>query len=432
LTMFFLRLSCLASLSIVLTFTKVTSTAAASVIPEPTLASNVLDRNGCTIDLRQDSNLPEIAPLLTTYHQDWILPSSDAKITLESESTMRISCPGIGFQHEDLSAKQFWTTKCMSGSEFQIDELGKSFNYKDLGCSDWPIETVEPKGSCGPNNEAVVIEISFAVSQSSNKVLIASCLDMTTYQSLWSRHVIPKQIDQRNTGGNMPYFTDDGLYGFLWETYTYYTKNIQRETIGVLVGSEDLANQYVEDSGDVYMARGHLAPKADFMYTTWQRATYHYVNVQPQWQVFNAGNWVYIEEGIRDFVVSKSKDILVYTGSHGVMELDNVEGKKVPIHLNLDMSEMTRLPAPRLYWKMVVDESENLGVVLIGVNNPHLAEEEVDQYRICQALDHHPLLDNVYHPQDIRRGVVYACSVPDARNVISEIPTDVVINGVLE
>ena len=112
----------------------------------------------------------------------------------------------------------------MSGSEFQIDELGKSFYYKDLGCSDWPIETVEPKGSCGPNNEAVVIEISFAVSQSSNKVLIASCLDMTTYQSLWSRHVIPKQIDQRNTGGNMPYFTDDGLYGFLWETYTYYTK----------------------------------------------------------------------------------------------------------------------------------------------------------------------------------------------------------------
>ena len=38
----------------------------------------------------------------------------------------------------------------------------------------------------------------------------------------------------------------------------------------MLVGSEDLANQYVEDSGDVYMARGHLAPKADFMYTTWQ------------------------------------------------------------------------------------------------------------------------------------------------------------------
>ena len=45
---------------------------------------------------------------------------------------------------------------------------------------------------------------------------------------------------------------------------------MQRETIGILVGSEELAEDYVEESGDVYMARGHLAPKADFMYTTWQ------------------------------------------------------------------------------------------------------------------------------------------------------------------
>ena len=80
---------------------------------------------------------------------------------------------------------------------------------------------------------------------------------------------------------------------------------------------------------------------------------------------------------------------------------------------------------------MVVDESENLGVVLIGVNNPHLREEEVGQYRICQAIDNHPLLDNVYHPDDIRRGIMYACSVEDARAAIPEIPTDVVINGIL-
>ena len=43
-----------------------------------------------------------------------------------------------------------------------------------------------------------------------------------------------------------------------------------RDTIAVLVGSESLAEAYVEQSGDVYMARGHLAPKADFMYTSWQ------------------------------------------------------------------------------------------------------------------------------------------------------------------
>ena len=43
-----------------------------------------------------------------------------------------------------------------------------------------------------------------------------------------------------------------------------------RETIAVLVGSEDLAGQYIEETGNTYMSRGHLAPKADFMYTSWQ------------------------------------------------------------------------------------------------------------------------------------------------------------------
>ena len=65
----------------------------------------------CTIDLRQDGNLPDIAPILTTYHQDWVLPTADAKITLEQGSVMRISCPGFGFSNEDLRNSQFQETK---------------------------------------------------------------------------------------------------------------------------------------------------------------------------------------------------------------------------------------------------------------------------------------------------------------------------------
>ena len=38
---------------------------------------------------------------------------------------------------------------------------------------------------------------------------------------------------------------------------------------------------------------------------------------------------------------------MVYTGSHGVMELDDIDGKKVSINLNLEMPEVARLPAPR-------------------------------------------------------------------------------------
>ena len=34
----------------------------------------------------------------------------------------------------------------MSATEFKIEQLGnKTYSYKDLGCSDWPLETVKPK-----------------------------------------------------------------------------------------------------------------------------------------------------------------------------------------------------------------------------------------------------------------------------------------------
>ena len=53
-------------------------------------------------------------------------------------------------------------------------------------------------------------------------------LDPTTYQSLWSRHMLQKVIDQRNHAGDMPYFSEDELYDFQLDVNTYYTKNMQR------------------------------------------------------------------------------------------------------------------------------------------------------------------------------------------------------------
>jgi len=384
----------------------------------------------CTIDLRQDGNLPDIAPILTTYHQDWLLPTADAKITLEQGSVMRISCPGFGFSNEDLRNSQFHETKCVGGTEFSID--GTNYQYKDLGCDDWPLETIVENGSCGNDGSATLIDIGFPVSPDTTKALITSCLEKTRYQSLWSRHVVPKVIDQRNPGGDMPYFSDDGLYDFQLEVYEYYTKNMQRDTIAVLVGSEDLASQYVHETGNIYMSRGHLAPKADFMYTSWQRASYHYINVEAQFQIFNEKNWFYLEDGLREAVVKNGKDYTVYTGSHGVMELDDINNNKVEIHLNLERADLARLPAPRYYWKMIIDESLNLGVVVIGVNNPFLSESEAEDYKkLCPSIPDHPLFDNIYYPDDIQKGIMYACSVADAQKSIHEIPKEVTVSGVL-
>jgi hypothetical protein len=45
-----------------------------------------------------------------------------------------------------------------------------------------------------------------------------------------------------------------------------YSRITQRETISGLISSYELASKYIEETSDIYLARGHLAAKADFIY----------------------------------------------------------------------------------------------------------------------------------------------------------------------
>ena len=50
-----------------------------------------------------------------------------------------------------------------------------------------------------------------------------------------------------------------------------------------------------DSSSTLYFAKGHLAPDAAFIYQLEQHATYYFINVAPQYQAFNAGNWKTLE-----------------------------------------------------------------------------------------------------------------------------------------
>lgn len=54
---------------------------------------------------------------------------------------------------------------------------------------------------------------------------------------------------------------------------------------------QDLANTIIDPSSQLYLARGHMSPDADFVIIPNQDATYYYINALPQWQAFNNGNW---------------------------------------------------------------------------------------------------------------------------------------------
>ena len=101
----------------------------------------------------------------------------------------------------------------------------------------------------------------------------------------------------------------------------------------------------------------------------------------------------------------------------------DVNGDYVDIYLYAEDGAQ-QLPVPKFYWKVIVDEAKDAGVAIIGVNNPHISEDDIEDYRICDPISDHPIMEGISEPDSILKGVIYACEVGDAADVIDEIPSE--------
>jgi DNA/RNA endonuclease G (NUC1) len=100
-----------------------------------------------------------------------------------------------------------------------------------------------------------------------------------------------------------------------------------------------------------------LAANADFIYGSQQRATFWFLNVAPQWQSFNGANWAQLEDSARDYAAGSGNDVIVYTGTHGVTTLDDVNGNPAEIYVGFDSNGNGVLRVPEFYWKIVYEPS---------------------------------------------------------------------------
>lgn len=247
------------------------------------------------------------------------------------------------------------------------------------------------------------------------------CHDNKTGSTLWAHLQLKPNnaYHQRNVA--RIYFIQGDFYPDL-KPMNLYTKYVQRQTIGRTLGSYELASEYVSNTTELYLARGHLTAKADYVLAAHQLATFYYINVAPQWQSFNNGNWLKVEIGIKKFIEKRNVDTEVYTGTHGHCTLPDTKNRQQPLFLALNLQEgANRIPVPLLYYKMIIAESIDAGIVLIGVNNPYVSIDSIEQYVVCPDIsDQVNYID--WDRKNVTAGYSYACSVSDFIKTVKTLP----------
>jgi hypothetical protein len=293
-----------------------------------------------------------------------------------------------------------------------------TFNFSNFACRNYPFHTARYSGCSCYNGKNRHIEIGFDVESEFYK-LIDVCFDDVVYTTLYVKATVVSGIAGFQKGFSRPSLIRGNFFPGL-SVDNLYTRITQRQTISILLGSTQLGDYYIHPTNDYYLVRGHLSAKADFVYGSQQRATFHFVNVAPQWQTFNGGNWVALESSVRAYADKNKLDLEVYTGTYGVATLPDIHGVETELYLYLDGNNNKAIPVPKLFCKAVYEPISKAGVVFVGVNNPYVPNPQGD-YIICTNV-----CSNItwvtWDRTNIKKGYSYCCNVNDFRTMVKYLP----------
>lgn len=171
-------------------------------------------------------------------------------------------------------------------------------------------------------------------------------------------------------------------------------------------------------TNNTYLSRGHLAPDADFIFSSWQFATYFYANVCPQFQSINGGNWVSIETIVRRLAEQQQTNLNIYTGAYDQLELPSESGNLVPLFL----SDTNQIEVPKYLWKIVHNPRTQSAIVFITLNNPYANKREVSE--ICPSVcGQANISDNKFNT--VKKGLSYCCEYHTFARIVPSLQLNV-------
>ncbi|KAK9502026.1 hypothetical protein O3M35_012636 [Rhynocoris fuscipes] len=378
---------------------------------------------GCVLNMNKD--LPKKnEPLLLIKHEGkqyrLAMPETKGKegfIQLKFGQEIVMACPGAR-NYMNETKKEINRAHCKSGRMLTIQEQEYESEVLDcFGRAGAMIRRTENKCHKG---KGTLLEIGFK--SEGWHPLVTVCHDILGGHTYYSHHTLYGSVLKgkvyRSTG--RPGFSRGEK--FLFKGYSpdrAYNRKNQRNVLNNVIG-EEKTSEYLDDKIR-YLSRGHLAPDADFLFSTWQLLTYFYINVAPQWQSINAGNWLNIETNTRRIASKLGADLEIITGTHGVSKMKDSEGKLKEIYLESD----SKIPVPEYYWKLLHNPEDDSCMGFITTNNPYL--EKAPKHKCKDVCSDYgwPVMQ-----EDLFKGYVYCCEYSTMKKAIPELP-DVTCNDPL-
>ncbi|XP_030572939.1 uncharacterized protein LOC115771393 [Drosophila novamexicana] len=368
---------------------------------------------GCSIKIRS-TEMKNPQPLLIKPGTTEFFPfSAEGYVDVEHDKTIEFHCTSS--LDSPLSGKSV-TAKCVGGSTFKVGD--KEHDISAIKCTSWPAFVGKKSGS-SCNGGTTLIKVGFELSGSRFATQYEVCFNEDEEVTRYVHHTLDSGSNYYATGVDRINFAPGGYFAGK-NVDKLYTQAVQKETIDKALGTDSA--KYFDSPKNVFLARGHMGAKADFVYPPEQRATFLFINAAPQWQTFNAGNWARVEDGVRAWVTKNKKHVDCWTGVWGVTTLPNKDGKQTSLYLAYDHNGNGLIPVPKLYFRVVIEPTSKKGIVFIGVNNPHLSLDEIKRdYILCEDVS-----DKInyisWKRTDLLAGYSYACEVSEFRKKVTHLP----------
>ncbi|XP_070504991.1 uncharacterized protein [Chironomus tepperi] len=382
------------------------------VVPHHSLSVSrlLIFRGQCTINVNGDLGEPQpilIHPDSTNFYEP---VDVDGIIRLGLNSQIELYCE-TGFTSPAITETLIKVT-CAAGNLFTWS--GYSLTFNNFICRAYPTpQDIKTGARC--YNSALLVKVGYQVDADRFLTVFEVCHDDRTEETYYSKHRFSPANSRFQSGFDRTNWTKGNFFGSKNVDYLY-RRDTQRVTIAKILDCQPCADDYIHPTNDFFLSRGHLAAKADFIFGNQQSATFFFINAAPQWQRFNALNWMYIEDATRRLAATRQLDLDVYTGTFGRLRLRDADRVQHDIYLSINGTN--QIPAPKLYYKILVNNADNSGIVMIGVNNIYLEQADLYEYIICHDISYQITWPISWVRNDTQRGYSYACSVPDFLRVV--------------